>query len=240
VSTGYTALDHEFRESDAYAQGKYRVTLRWLRNRPVGSLLYNIGCGGGLFNRIAVDAGFRVEAFEPDPGAYELARRDCPERGCALHPLGVGEIEGEGLADVIVIHDVLEHIENDRAVLERLRRLLVGDGLLVISVPALPSLFGFHDDQLGHYRRYTRRTLRRVLSEQFEIIHLRYYGLAFVPVTAYYSRFRRRSYPTRSSESGLMSAAFRALCAVEGRVPTPLGTSLICLARPRRSGERTS
>ncbi len=233
MSSSYTAVDHEFRESDAYAQGKYNVTLRWLRNRSTGPLLYNIGCGGGLFNRMAVDAGFRVEAFEPDPVAYELARRDSPNRGCALHPIGIDAIEGEGVADVIVMHDVLEHIDDDCTVVEHLQRLLARDGVLIMSVPALPSLFGFHDEQLGHYRRYTRRTLQRALNEHFEILHLRYYGMTFVPITAYYSRFRRRPYPTRSAESGVFSGAFRGLCALEGRIPTPIGTSLICLARPR-------
>jgi 2-polyprenyl-3-methyl-5-hydroxy-6-metoxy-1,4-benzoquinol methylase len=240
VSTGYAAVDHEFRKADAYAQAKYRVTLRWLGDRRPGSLLYNVGCGGGLFNRMAVDAGFRVEGFEPDPVAFELARRDCPERQCAVHPVGVGEIEGENVADVIVMHDVLEHIEHEGPAVERLRRLLAADGILVMSVPALPSLFGLHDDQLGHYRRYTRRSLRRTLSAQFEIVRLRYFGLAFVPIAAYYSRFRRRPYPTSSAESAVTSAAFRVLCAVEDRVPTPLGTSLICLARPRGSDKRAS
>jgi 2-polyprenyl-3-methyl-5-hydroxy-6-metoxy-1,4-benzoquinol methylase len=238
VSTEYAAIDHELRESDAYGQGKYRITLRWLADCRRGSLLYNVGCGGGLFNRMAVDAGFRVEAFEPDRVAFELARRDSPQHDCAVHRLGVGEIEGERIADVIVMHDVLEHIEDDTNVIERLRQLLVQDGVLVLSVPALPALFGFHDEQLGHYRRYMRRSLRHALSQQFDILHLRYYGLAFLPVTAYYSRFRRRPYPTPASESGLMSAAFRAVCAVEGRVPMPIGTSLICLARPRISGTR--
>jgi 2-polyprenyl-3-methyl-5-hydroxy-6-metoxy-1,4-benzoquinol methylase len=240
VSTSYAAVDHELRESDAYGQGKYRITLRWLRNSKSGALLYNVGCGGGLFNRMAVDAGFRVEAFEPDPVAFKLARSNRPDHRCALHQFGVDEIEGENVADVVVMHDVLEHIEDDAAVIERLRRLLVADGLLVISVPALPSLFGFHDEQLGHYRRYTRRSLRRVIAEKFEVIRVRYYGFAFIPITAYYSRFKRRPYPTSSATSGVTSAAFRALCAVEARVPSPLGTSLICLARPRGSGERRS
>jgi 2-polyprenyl-3-methyl-5-hydroxy-6-metoxy-1,4-benzoquinol methylase len=238
VRTQYAAMDHGLRESDAYGQGKYLITLRWLADCRRGSLLYNVGCGGGLFNRMAVDAGFRVEAFEPDPVAFELARRDGPQRHCTLHPIAVDEIEGASVADVIVMHDVLEHIENDTDVVERLQQLLVPDGVLVLSVPALPSLFGFHDEQLGHYRRYTCQSLRRALSQQFDILHLRYYGFAFLPVTAYYSRFRRRPYPTRPSESGLMSAAFRAVCAVEGRVSMPIGTSLICLARPRISGTR--
>ena len=238
MSTEYTAIDHELRESDSYGQSKYHITLRWLRDRKTGSLVYNVGCGGGLFNGMAVDAGFRVEAFEPDPMAFELARRDNPPRDCAVHQLGVDEIEGEEVADVVVMHDVLEHIEDDASVVERLRRLLVSDGRLVISVPALPSLFGFHDEQLGHHRRYTRRSFRRTLTDRFDIIRLRYFGFTFIPVTAYYSRLRRRPYPTSPTASGATGTAFRALCTAEERIPMPLGTSLMCLARPRTSGPR--
>jgi 2-polyprenyl-3-methyl-5-hydroxy-6-metoxy-1,4-benzoquinol methylase len=236
VSVEYTATDHEFRESDAYAQAKYAITLRWLRDRPSGALLYNIGCGGGLFNRMAVQAGYRVEAFEPDPAAYELARKDCPDRDCVVHPFGLDGVEGEGAADVVVMHDVLEHIDDDRAAVERLRRLIVDDGRLVLSVPAMPSLFGYHDEQLGHYRRYTRRTLEAALVPAFEIDRLRYFGLTFVPITAYYSRLRQRPYPTASGETGLLGRAFRSLCSLEARVPAPLGTSLVSLARPRTAG----
>jgi hypothetical protein len=138
------------------------------------------------------------------------------------------------------MHDVLEHIEDDRAALARLHRLLVEDGHLVLSVPALPSLFGFHDEQLGHYRRYTRRSLRSVLSAAFDVQRMRYFGLGFLPITAYYSRFRRRPYPIGSVGSGVVSRAFRGLCALEARVPSPLGTSLVCLARPRLIGRRAA
>lgn len=239
MSTDYTSVDHEFRESDAYAKAKYGITMRWLRGSPRGLRLYNIGCGGGLFNRMAVEAGFRVEAFEPDPAAYELAQRNCPERDCAVHPFGLDEIEGHRLADVVVMHDVLEHIEDDRAAVERLRELLADDGRVVLSVPALRSLFGFHDEQLGHYRRYTRRSLRGVLSGAFDIERMRYFGLGFLPITAYYSRFRRRPYPIGAAGGGAVSRAFRAVCAFESRVPAPLGTSLVCLAWPRPASRVT-
>jgi 2-polyprenyl-3-methyl-5-hydroxy-6-metoxy-1,4-benzoquinol methylase len=240
VTVDYTAADHRFRESDAYAQAKYAITMRWLRDRRSGSRLYNIGCGSGLFNRMAVEAGFRVEGFEPDPVAYELARRDCPDRMCVVHPFGLDEIEGEGVADVIVMHDVLEHIDDDGAAVERLQQLFAEDGRLVLSVPAMPSLYGYHDEQLGHYRRYTRHTLEGVLAPGFVIERLRYFGFSLVPITTYYSRLRRRPYPTGSTESGLLSRAFSMLCSLEARVPTPLGTSLVCLSRPRRHSGRAA
>ena len=77
VDVEYTTDDHEFRESDDYARAKYAITLRWLGPARHRRLL-NIGCGGGLFNRLAHDAGFAVEACEPDPVAHRIALATAP------------------------------------------------------------------------------------------------------------------------------------------------------------------
>ena len=101
------------------------------------------------------------------------------------------------------------------------------------KVPALPSLFGYHDEQLGHYRRYTRRTLRGALEPTFGIDRMRYYGTALMPVTLWYSRLRRQPYPTADvAGGGFVGKALDVVCRVEERVPGPLGTSLLCMARP--------
>ena len=70
--------------------------------------------------------------------------------------------------DIVIMLDVLEHIEDDLAFLQhdvvpRLRP----EGHVVMSVPAHPSLFTSHDTFLGHYRRYTRRQLLDVSGKFF-------------------------------------------------------------------------
>lgn len=229
----YAAADHSLRDSDAYAQAKYRLTLRWLAGLPRGLRLANIGCGGGHFNTMAVEAGFQVTGYEPDPQAYALALR-APRAGeCTVVNAGLEAIDGTGVADVIVMHDVLEHIADEEGAVRHLRRLVAADGRVVLSVPSMPSLFGYHDEMLGHERRYTRRTLRRALEPCFRIERLRAYGFALIPVTAYYSRWRRKPYPVaEGTGDGVVGRAMRAVCAIEGRVPSPIGTSLICAARP--------
>ena len=57
IDDTYTASDHEFRDDDAYAETKYRLTLRWLGPGNATTLLFNIGCGHGRFNTMAHDAG---------------------------------------------------------------------------------------------------------------------------------------------------------------------------------------
>ncbi len=236
MSDEYTISDHEFRDDDAYAFGKYLLTARWIRPLETRGLLLNIGCGAGQFNELAVDLGFVVRGFEPDAQAFALAEKNLPARRCKVEQLGLEEIPREAAADVIVMHDVLEHIENETAAVAHVASLLKPSGVLVLSVPALPALFGYHDEQLGHWRRYTRRTLRAALERAFRIERMRYYGLTMLPLTLWYSRIRRSPYPTANvAGGGLSSRVFGAVCRVEERLPSPLGTSLVCMASLRRA-----
>src|SRR5580704_10149089 len=108
----YKAADHEFRSKDAYAQGKYDITTRWLRKRiKPGELLLNIGCGGGEYNAAANALGLRVVGCEPEATAYELAARAAPT-GVEVRHCGLMDLTSAP-ADYIVMHDVLEHIADD-------------------------------------------------------------------------------------------------------------------------------
>jgi SAM-dependent methyltransferase len=233
--SSYTLRDHLFRSADPYANGKYVVTTRWIDAAADDSrTLYHVGCGSGAYNSTAVDLGFRVEAFEPDAEVAAIAAKD-PPPGCTVHMLSLEQIEGESVADVIVMHDVLEHIENDADAVARLRGLIKPDGQLVLSVPAVPRLYGLHDEQLGHYRRYTKSSLRKVLEPHFDIRRIRYYGFAFLPVSLVQSRWLRRPYPTDAAAKGLLSTILRFATTCEARIPTPIGTSLLVHALPRAS-----
>ena len=70
--------------------------------------------------------------------------------------------------DIVIMLDVLEHIEDDSAFLQQeVVPRLKPDSHLVISVPAHPSLFTSHDAFLGHFRRYTRSQLLDVSGKFF-------------------------------------------------------------------------
>ena len=75
------------------------------------------------------------------------------------------EIE-EGASSLLLLLDVLEHCEDDRAVLRSLvERALLPKGWVLITVPAFQSLFSSHDHFLAHYRRYRWESLRPVLLD---------------------------------------------------------------------------
>lgn len=66
--------------------------------------------------------------------------------------------------DTALMVNVLEHVEDDVAVLRELHDLLKPGGKLFVFVPAMPVLYGSVDERVGHLRRYTRDTLQRVIE----------------------------------------------------------------------------
>jgi 2-polyprenyl-3-methyl-5-hydroxy-6-metoxy-1,4-benzoquinol methylase len=67
--------------------------------------------------------------------------------------------------DLLLLLDVIEHVPDDRAfVAGMIERRLAPGGAVLVSVPTWPSLYTRHDVALGHFRRYRRAELRRVLE----------------------------------------------------------------------------
>ena len=88
-------------------------------------------------------------------------------------------------ANLILLMDVIEHIEQDRAFLIDLcRRPFIGSNThLFVTVPAYQGLFSSHDSFLGHYRRYSNDTLRRCLEASgLKVIDIGYFFSSLVPI----------------------------------------------------------
>lgn len=67
--------------------------------------------------------------------------------------------------DMVLLLDVMEHVDDDRRFLaEIVERHLGPKGRVMITVPAFQSLFSAHDRALGHYRRYRLPGLVQVAS----------------------------------------------------------------------------
>jgi SAM-dependent methyltransferase len=71
----------------------------------------------------------------------------------------LADLEGRRF-DLILLLDVLEHVEEPRSLLQRVvREHLATAGHVLITVPAFQSLFTEHDRRLKHFRRYSRREI---------------------------------------------------------------------------------
>lgn len=116
-----------------------------------------------------------------EPSAYfssVLQQRFAACDNVSLHNTSVEsyfEANHQGRCNTVVMVNVLEHIEDDVAVLAGVRKLLEKDGKLAIFVPALPFLYSKLDEAVGHYRRYLREDLSALLRRVgFNVIDIRY------------------------------------------------------------------
>ena len=122
----------------------------------------DLGAGSGGNTSLLTDAGYHAVALERHPVAAQVAR----SRGLAV-------LEGDGhrlpfadaTFDLVLACDVLEHLDDDLAAVQEVRRVLRPGGRLLLTVPADPTLWSAHDVALDHRRRYTRQTLSAVLEE---------------------------------------------------------------------------
>jgi SAM-dependent methyltransferase len=68
--------------------------------------------------------------------------------------------------DCIIMMDVLEHIENDKAFFDAAVNKLKNGGIMLITVPAWQFLFSAHDVKMLHFRRYNRKQLCGLINRE--------------------------------------------------------------------------
>jgi len=135
--------------------------------RPRGKLL-DVGCGEGLFLRLAQDDGWQISGTELSPYASKFASRTLgTEIYCGqLHPAGFAD----NSFDVVTMWHVLEHVEDPKNYLREIHRVVKPDGLLVIAVPNV------HDLVMQLAYRAIRRRKRKLFSVNEKEIHLYHFS----------------------------------------------------------------
>ena len=120
----------------------------------------DVGAGSGLL-------GDWITAHRPDL-RYSFAEASPVLRTGLVRRFGAGAEDDRAApvrrGTVVAMLDVLEHIEDDHAVLADLHRRMEPGSHLVITVPAMQWAFSTWDTGLGHFRRYSRRALRTTIA----------------------------------------------------------------------------
>jgi SAM-dependent methyltransferase len=144
---------HELRE---------RLLLDLLLSGRPGLEILNAGAGQGTLSAKLGELGYTVTSTDVSATAVALLRERVPGEVCQADLTSL-PFDGERF-DAVVLGEVLEHIEDDRAALREIARVLRPGGITAISVPANPKLFGPSDKWAGHVRRYTRPALLEACS----------------------------------------------------------------------------
>jgi protein-L-isoaspartate O-methyltransferase len=118
------------------------------------------------------------ECLEPDRSQAD-AIRDKISAGelppvCSVTAGTLADIAPDAKFDAILYLDVLEHIRDDGAEVAAAAAHLDRNGRLIVLAPAHNWLFTPFDERIGHYRRYSRRSLAALTVPALRIVSLRY------------------------------------------------------------------
>lgn len=204
---------------------RFELVAAHLRARSTATVL-DIGAGSGLLGE-HLGSGVRYRFSESSPALLaSLSARYGEQLVDDGGPLGSDT--------VVTLLDVIEHVEDDEALLcELARRMQPGSGL-VVTVPALHWLFSSWDTDLGHHRRYTKHELVSLVERcGFEVSEAGYLFPELVPPALV--RKLRRSHGEAAEFPDLPVVVDR-VATVIGRATTrlrrwwPVGTSVLVVA----------
>jgi SAM-dependent methyltransferase len=220
------------------------VTTLEARTAP-GARVLDAGCSTGHL-LAAVSPSYHRTGIDMEPGAVELARR---RPGIRFLTASIEAMPfQDGCFDVVVATDSIsdEGVQDDRGALIEIHRVLRPGGSLILQVPAYGWLRSGHDAVTKTARRYTARTLGRLLADTgFTVEHLSYRVTALFPIAVLRRLVRRRR--TQSDMARVRPSLNRALAALmlaENRAARslrlPFGLSVFVIAsasgNPDRSG----
>lgn len=195
--------------------------------------IIEVGCGLGAITKLLLRYG-PVTATDVEDEYLNAVRERFQHNGnLTVARLDLRETAGwdGGSFATAVSVNVLEHIDDDRAALAGIYRLLAPGGHLALQVPALPALFGPVDVSQGHFRRYTKKELALKLREAgFEVREIYHKNLLGLVGWFVNSRLLRRTVlPHR--QVVMFDYLVPVLAFLERFLPRPVGMSLVAVGR---------
>jgi len=98
--------------------------------------------------------------------------------------------------DAIIYIDVIEHIENDSAELQKASTFLKLGGKIIILVPAHNYLYSEFDKSIGHFRRYNKKMLTNAVPRELKKVDLHYLDTVGLFASLVNKWFLKQDYPT--------------------------------------------
>lgn len=136
----------------SYARGSYQSNRKYRQNRfgterleILRSLLGNLegrrlldaGCGTGWFLELARENGMKIHGQEIAKG---LAKWTSDEFGIRIFDCPLEEIEAKAFYDAITMFDLLEHVPDPVGLMNRAKRLMADNGVILVFTPNFDSL----------------------------------------------------------------------------------------------------
>lgn len=143
----------------------------------IGEDVLEVGAGIGTVTKDLARSSRRWRALEPDPLLSGQILRELhgePYSGLSVLTGTICDLPAGETFDTVLYVDVLEHISSHGRELDFAASKLRTGGYAIILVPAWPSLFSEFDEHVGHFRRYSRRSLLNVVPPNLDLVRLEF------------------------------------------------------------------
>lgn len=196
-------------------------------------VLVDLGCGPGHNLSLWIEFADQVIGIDQHPPKSAQTAEKIIEGDVTCVPMQ------DASTDVVLLLDVLEHVD-DVATLAETFRILKPGGLAVLSVPAHPWLWGARDVGASHLRRYSRRALSlTVRNSGLQVARISPYQFFLLPAVILSRLIGKFSTKTRDMEDRPSALVNRVLGWVNGfeaklslsGITMPTGSSYVLVAR---------
>jgi len=160
----------------------FRQLLRRLDLDPQNLKVAEIGCGNGLVQyQFSKYYGINVDGF--DLNEIALQKSVATEQNLFLYNIHEKKPEYKNYYDLLILFDVIEHINDQIQFVDSALYHLKKGGILAVNVPALQSLYSDYDLAAGHIRRYNIKSIK-LLEKNLTIkkLILTYWGFPLLPI----------------------------------------------------------
>lgn len=231
-----TATSNEYQGKDLEAMSFAVNYHKWILHRfspYLSGVIAEVGAGNGNITRLLLETNpEELVAFEPSEKMYNILKDQLGSEIMAVNAsLSTCHSEYQGYFDSVLYINVLEHIEHDAEELFTARDTLKKNGHLNIFVPAMSCLYSDFDKSIGHYRRYHKEQLIKLVSATgLQICEVRYMDLfGMIPWYILFVLMKKKLEP--GAVDLYDKYLVPVIAQIESVVTPPLGKNLLVVAK---------
>jgi 2-polyprenyl-3-methyl-5-hydroxy-6-metoxy-1,4-benzoquinol methylase len=173
-------------DDNFWMQWRFEFFMKFLKKIGISTKkeykVIEIGCGTGVFlKQMEQDTNWIISGVDINLKALE--RSKAKRSRLLLYDIYEKREELKQAFDVVILMDVLEHIQNTQEFIDSCFFLLKPQGLFIINLPALQCGYSVYDKAMGHLRRYNRsKILEEFNMIRYDKVVFQYWGCTLLPL----------------------------------------------------------
>jgi hypothetical protein len=205
----------------------------------IGSRPFELGSGSGVYAEEIIREALGIESYTASE-VSSLGIEKLKNKFHGQHLVSVIDLNlpysPKILHSSFISWNVLEHIEDDVTALSLANQFCEDDSFVFAVVPAFPSLMSKFDSKIGHYRRYTTKSLSEKATQaglvNVQVQYLNFFGwFGWFLLIKIFGGIPRNGLLLKVFDRFLVPVLSR----LEDRIHVPFGQSVMLKARTKRA-----